>query len=158
MNMYLGIDPWVRKLWYALIDDNLKIIDAWILLQDKKSPTREDQFQRANQIMDFFEELLKKYDVEKIAMEKLFFTDYNQNNAEFVYAIRWALMMLFLRKNIPILEFTPIELKKFITWNWKADKMLVQRTIMRFYNLQDIPQYNDAADALWFAYLAKIRK
>ena len=27
--MYLGIDPGVRKLWYALIDDNLNIIDLW---------------------------------------------------------------------------------------------------------------------------------
>ena len=155
---YLGIDPWVRKLGYALIDDNLQIIDAWILLQDKKSPTREDQFQRANQILDFFENLLRKYIVERVAMEKLFFTDYNQSNAEFVYAIRWALMMLFLKKDISVLEFSPIELKKFITWNWKADKMLVQKTIRRFYKLQDIPEYNDAADALWFAYLAKVRK
>ena len=71
-----------------MVDHNLKIIDAGILLQDKKSPTREDQFQRANQILDFFEKLLEKYSVEKIAMEKLFFTDYNQSNAEFVYAIR----------------------------------------------------------------------
>ena len=156
--MYLGIDPWVRKLWYALIDDDLKIIDAGILLQDKKSPTREDQFQRANHILDFFEKLLKEYPIKKVAMEKLFFTDYNQSNAEFVYAIRGAMMMLFLKKNIEVLEFTPIELKKFITWNGRADKMLVQKTIMRFYNLQDIPEYNDAADALWFAYLAKIRK
>lgn len=156
--MYLGIDPGVRKLWYALIDDNLNIIDAWILLQDKKSPTREDQFQRANQIFDFFTDMLDKYNIEKVAIEKLFFTDYNQSNAEFVYAIRWALMMLFLRKNIKVLEYTPIELKKFITWNGKADKMLVQKTIRRFYKLQDIPEYNDAADALWFAYLAKIRK
>ena len=156
--MYLGIDPGVRKLWYALIDDNLNIVDAWILLQDKKSPTRENQFNRANQIFEFFLEMLEKYPVEKIAMEKLFFTDYNQSNAEFVYAIRWALMMFFLKKGIPVLELSPIELKKFITWNGKADKMLVQKTIRRFYNLQDIPEYNDAADALGFAYLAKIRK
>jgi Holliday junction resolvasome RuvABC endonuclease subunit len=66
----------------------MRIIDAGILLQDKKSPTREDQFQRANQILEFFEKLLKKYSIEKVAMEKLFFTDYNKNNAEFVYAIR----------------------------------------------------------------------
>ena len=155
--MYLWVDPWVRKLWYALIDDDMKIVDAWILLQDKKSPTRLDQFQRANKILDFFEDLIEKYEVQCVAMEKLFFTEYNQSNAEFVYAIRWALMMLFLKKNIVVLEYTPIELKKFITWNGKADKMLVQRTIRRFYNLKDIPEYNDAADALWFAYLAKIK-
>jgi Holliday junction resolvasome RuvABC endonuclease subunit len=58
------------------------------LLQDKKSPTREDQFQRANQIFDFFTDMLDKYNIEKVAIEKLFFTDYNQSNAEFVYAIR----------------------------------------------------------------------
>jgi Holliday junction resolvasome RuvABC endonuclease subunit len=71
-----------------LIDDDLKIVDAGILLQSQKSPTRADQFQRANQILEFFEKLLKKNKVEKVAMEKLFFTDYNQSNAEFVYAIR----------------------------------------------------------------------
>jgi hypothetical protein len=38
--------------------------------------------------LDFFEKLFKKDDIEKVAIEKLFFTDYNQNNAEFVYAIR----------------------------------------------------------------------
>ncbi|MBR4634290.1 hypothetical protein IKO50_05100 [bacterium] len=71
-----------------MIDDDLKIIDAGILLQDQKSPTREDQFNRANQIFDFFLEMLEKYPIERISMEKLFFTDYNQSNAEFVYAIR----------------------------------------------------------------------
>lgn len=156
--MFLWVDPWVRKLGYALIEDDLTIVEAWILLQNKKSPTRKDQFERANQIFVFFENLLEKYPIQKIAVEKLFFTDYNQSNAEFVYAIRWALMMLFFKKWIETLEFTPIELKKFITWNGKADKMLVQKTIRRFYNLQDIPEYNDAADALGFAYLAKLVK
>lgn len=156
--MFLWIDPWVRKLWYALIDDDLTIVDAWILLQKQESPTRYDQFDRANNILQFFEKMIANNLINRVAIEKLFFTDYNQNNAEFVYAIRWSLMMLFQRNNIPVLELTPIELKKFITWNGKADKMLVQRTIKRFYNLQNIPKYNDSADALWFAYLAKIIK
>ena len=108
--------------------------------------------------ISWYQNLLEKYSVEKVAIEKLFFTAYNQGNAEFVYAIRWALMMMFLRNNIKVLEYTPVELKKFITWNGKADKMLVQKTIRRFYKLQDIPEYNDAADALWFAYLAKINR
>jgi Holliday junction resolvasome RuvABC endonuclease subunit len=63
-------------------------VDAGILLQEKKSPTREDQFQRVIQIYDFFEKLIVNYQIEAVAMEKLFFTSFNQNNAEFVYAIR----------------------------------------------------------------------
>lgn len=156
--MILWIDPGVRKLGYALITDDLKIIDAGILLQEKKSPTRQDQFERVVQMYDFFEKLIIEYQITCVSMEKLFFTSYNQNNAEFVYAIRGALMMLFLKNNITVQEYTPIELKKYITGNGKADKMLVQKTIMRFFKLVDVPEFNDAADALGLAYLAKIRR
>ncbi|MDR2540597.1 MAG: crossover junction endodeoxyribonuclease RuvC, partial [Candidatus Peribacteria bacterium] len=131
-------------------------MDAGILLQEKKSPTREDQFQRVIQIYNFFEKLIADYEITCVSMEKLFFTSFNQNNAEFVYAIRGALMMLFLKNKIPVQEYTPIEVKKYITGNGKADKMLVQKTIMRFYKLADLPKFNDVADALGLAYLAKI--
>jgi crossover junction endodeoxyribonuclease RuvC len=109
------------------------------------------------QIYDFFEQLLEKYQVKHVAMEKLFFSSFNQSNAEFVYAIRGALMMMFLKKAIPVQEYSPIELKKYITGNGKADKMLVQRTIMRFFKLSELPKFDDVADALGLAYLAKIR-
>jgi crossover junction endodeoxyribonuclease RuvC len=66
--------------------------------------------------------------------------------------------MLFLKNEIPVQEYSPIELKKYITGNGKADKMLVQRTIMRFFKLADLPEFNDAADALGLAYLAKLRR
>ena len=152
--MILWIDPGVRKLWYALIDDDLKILDAGILLQKKVSPTREDQYERMLQISDFFTELFEKYQVHTVSMEKLFFTKYNQNNAEFVFGIRAILLTMAMKRKIQIREFTPIELKKYITWNGRADKLLVQKMIMKLFRLQELPEYNDAADALWLAYLA----
>ena len=57
--MILWLDPWVRKLGYALITQDLQIIDSGILLQKQVSPSREDQFQRMVQIMDFFEQMFK---------------------------------------------------------------------------------------------------
>lgn len=163
--MILGIDPGVRKLGYALIesaglphcvrnDSRPTIIDSGILLQEVERPTREDQFLRIKEIYNFFVKLLKKYEVEKVGVEKLFFTKFNQNNAEFVYGIRWALMMLCVEKGIAIKEFTPIEVKKFVTWNAKAEKMLVQKCIMKIFGLQNCPQFSDAADALALAYIA----
>ncbi|MDR0607844.1 MAG: crossover junction endodeoxyribonuclease RuvC [Candidatus Peribacteria bacterium] len=133
-------------------------MDAGILLQDKKVPTRTDQFERVSQIYHFFETLITTHPISRIGIEKLFFTHFNQNNAEFVYAIRGALMMLFLRHHLPVQEYSPIELKKYITGNGKADKMLVQKTIMRFFNLANLPSFNDSADALGLAYLASRRK
>lgn len=151
--MILGIDPGVRKLWYALIEKDLTIIDAGILLQHQTTPTRTDQFARVVQIYDFFSELIKKHNIEAVSMEQLFFTKFNQSNAEFVYAIRGALMMLFVKNNIPVKEFTPIEVKKFITGNGKADKKFVQKMVMKIYRLSEEPIYNDAADALALAYI-----
>jgi len=150
----LWIDPWVRKLGYALINKELKILDSWILLQKKISPSREDQFNRMIEIEDYFKELFKNNKVEVVCMEKLFFTKYNKNNAEFVFGIRAILLTMAMRHGCKIMEFTPIELKKYITWNGKAEKMLVQRMTMKLFKLQDLPEYNDAADALGLAYLA----
>ncbi|MFZ2150454.1 MAG: crossover junction endodeoxyribonuclease RuvC [Candidatus Absconditicoccaceae bacterium] len=153
--MILGVDPGVRKLGYAIITPNLEIIDAGILLQDQKSPTREDQFIRIKEIYDYFEKLIKKYKIKAVSIEKLFFTKFNQSNAEFVYGIRGALIMLFVKNNIQVKEFTPIQLKKAITGNGRADKILVQKFIMKLYGLKDLPKYNDTADALGLAYIIK---
>jgi len=152
--MILWIDPWVRKLWYALIKSDLEIVDSGILLSEIKSPTRMDQFERMREIEEFFMKLLKKYKIQTMCMEQLFFTKFNQNNAEFVFGIRAILIALCLKYKIQIKEITPIQLKKYITGNAKSDKKLVQKCIMKLYRLQEYPEYNDAADALWLAYVA----
>lgn len=152
--MILWIDPWVRKLGYALIKQNLEVVDSGILLLEKKSPTREDQFNRMREIEEYFIKLIKKNKIQTMCMEKLFFTKFNQNNAEFVFGIRAILITLCLKNKIAVKEYTPIELKKFITGNGKAEKQLVQKCIMKIYNLKEFPEFNDAADALALAYIA----
>ncbi len=151
--MILWIDPGVRKLWYAVITSDLKIVDSGILLSEIKSPTRMDQFERMREIEEYFTKLCKKHTIKTMCMEKLFFTKFNQNNAEFVYGIRAILITLCLKNNIKIKEYTPIELKKFITGNGKAEKLLVQKCIMKLYGLKEFPEFNDAADALALAYI-----
>lgn len=152
--MILWIDPGVRKLGYALIKKNLEVVDSGILLLEKKSPTREDQFNRMREIEEYFIKLIKKNKIQTMCMEKLFFTKFNQNNAEFVFGIRAILITLCLKNKIAVKEYTPIELKKFITGNGKAEKQLVQKCIMKIYNLKEFPEFNDAADALALAYIA----
>jgi crossover junction endodeoxyribonuclease RuvC len=150
---YLWIDPWIRKLWYWIIDDDNNIIDAWIILIDQKFPTRQDYFNRIHDIYNYFQDLIKKYKIKNVWIEKLFFTEFNKSNAEFVYWIRWVLISLFIQNKINIFEYTPKEIKKYITWNWNAEKILVQQFIMKIFWLKDLPKYNDAADALGLAFI-----
>jgi len=151
--MILGIDPGIKKLWYALIQTDLKIIDAGILELEQKKFDRVEQYHRMLEIHDFFQELIKNNKIQKIIMEKYFITSFNLKNAEFIYGMRWVILTLALKNNIQIEEYTPIELKKRITWNWKADKQLVQKFVTKYFHLKDTPEFHDTADALGLALL-----
>lgn len=153
--MILWIDPWIRKLWYALIKEDLTVVDAWILLLDQKAPSRADQFERMEKIYDFFVDMIGKYDIKAVWIEKLYFTKYNQSNAEFVYGIRGALAMYFQKKWIDTYERTPKEIKKRITWNWNAWKKQMQQFVQKLFKLTELPEPHDAADALWLCRMVK---
>lgn len=154
--MILWIDPWILKLGYAVIQSDLTVVEAWIIKMDKAKTSRQNQYERMLEIYDFFSKLLKKNKtIKKVCIEKYFFTHINRSNAEFVYGIRWALMMLCVKKWIEIKEFTPIEMKKRITWNWNAGKELVKKFVMKYYKLKDLPEYHDASDALGLAFLGR---
>ncbi len=148
----LGIDPWIRKIGYALIDLNLNIYQAGILV-DEFNKERETQFERLIKISNFFDNLLKNYNIKYVGIEKLYFTQYNQSNAEFVYSIRWILIEKMIKKNIKIYEYSPTQLKKYITWNWRASKKLIVDIISKIFKLSNQIEFHDAADALWLCYL-----
>jgi len=152
--MILGIDPGVRKIWYAIIDFDKTIVKAGILLQNIEKPNRMDYFQRIQNIKVFFEKIQKDFVIDCVCIEKLFFTKFNQKNAEFVFGIRAILISMFLDSlDWRLFEYSPIELKKNITWNGNANKELVMKMIQQIYNLTDFPDLDDACDALGLAYL-----
>ncbi len=153
--MILGIDPWIRKLWYALIDRDLTVIDAGVVLQHSKAPTRLDYFTKMREIQLYFSQMMIDYQIDAIGMEKLYFTSANQANAEFVYGVRALIWLLALEHWIPVYERTPNEIKKFITGNGAAGKELVQQFVMKIFRLANEPQYYDTSDALGMAYLAR---
>lgn len=161
----LGIDPWVRKLGYALVSfagqwniwNNQKtILESGILLNDSPIQSRVDRYTKMQYIMEFFIELSAKYTVDTLGIERLYFTTSNQSNAEFVYWIRSSLIIHYLSIWAKLVEVDPVQIKKYISWNAKASKELVQRKIMQLYWLGSKPEYNDSADALGVAWLSYV--
>lgn len=151
--MFLWVDPWIRKLWFAITDEKKNIYELWALINELEW-WKEDNARRLYEIWVFFDELLDKYNIKTVCMEKIFFTKYNQSNAEFVYWVRWLLLAKFFKHKIKIIELTPNQIKKYITWIWTAWKQNMQKTIQKIYLLKNLPEPHDAADALWMAYIA----
>ena len=58
---------------------------------------------------------------------------------------------------IPIVEFTPLQVKQGIAGNGFAKKPQVQKALQIVLKLTEIPKPDDAADALAIAYLTSLK-
>jgi crossover junction endodeoxyribonuclease RuvC len=81
----------------------------------------------------------------------------NQKTGIDVAQARWAIVYALAKKWIPILEFTPLQVKSGITGSGNANKKQVQNALKLILKLDAIPRPDDAADALAIAWLTSKR-
>lgn len=90
---------------------------------------------------------LDKYKPDAVAIEELFFNS-NQKTAIAVAQARGVLIVSATNRQIPIYEYTPLQIKQSVTGYGRADKNQVQQMVKMLLNLNAIPKPDDAADAL----------
>ena len=101
--------------------------------------------------------LIEKYQPDICGIEKLFFLN-NQKTGIDVAQARGAIVYILTKKGIPIVEYTPLQVKRGICGNGAAVKKQVQNTLKILFGLDAIPKPDDAADALAIAYLTGLQK
>ena len=145
----IGIDPGLARVGYGVIEvRNRKPVPlCYGCIETGKEETTAG---RLLQIYTEAAKLLERYPPAQIAMEKLFFSK-NITSAMSVSEARGVLLLLAEQKKIPVTEYTPNQVKQAITGSGRADKRQVQEMIMRLLHLDEIPQPDDAADALSIA-------
>ena len=89
-------------------------------------------------------------------MERLFFLR-NVTNGIDVAQARWVIVYTLATHGIPIVEYTPLQVKAGIAGNWFAKKPQVQQALKMLLWLSEIPKPDDAADALAIAYLTSLK-
>ncbi|MCI8521008.1 MAG: crossover junction endodeoxyribonuclease RuvC [Clostridia bacterium] len=93
---------------------------------------------------------LDKYNPDAVAIEELFFNS-NQKTAINVAQARGVLLVAVSNRNIPICEYTPLQVKQSVTGYGRADKKQIQTMVKMLLGLNAIPKPDDAADALAIA-------
>ncbi len=147
----LWIDPWTTTVWFAFIDKNAwnyDIIDFGIISTTPKIDIAIKIFE----IWTDLSAIIETHKPDVISIEKLFF----QNNIKTwidVAQARGVVLYLAVKYNLEILEYTPLQVKKAITWNGQSKKLQLQRAIQMIFQLDSLPQPDDAADAIWLAYM-----
>ncbi|MDP4008430.1 MAG: crossover junction endodeoxyribonuclease RuvC [Candidatus Peregrinibacteria bacterium] len=145
----LGIDPGTAITGFSLLEfnkQNVHLIDYGCI----RTKSTEPHHERLNEIAEDIDSLIRKYKPNICAIEKLFFSK-NVKTAMSVSEVRGVLMHLAAKAGLEIYEYTPNEVKSNVTGDGKADKLQVQKMVKTILNLKEIPQPDDAADAIAIA-------
>jgi len=148
----LGIDPgFGRTGWGVCVSEGNKLqAKSYGCIETGKD---EDFSYRLEQIYSDLNKIIEKYKPDVIGVEELFFSK-NVTTAINVAHARGIVLLSARLANVPIMEFTPLQVKQAISGYGKADKKQVQQMVKTFLNLKEIPQPDDAADALAVAVCA----
>ncbi|OPJ56758.1 crossover junction endodeoxyribonuclease RuvC [Alkalithermobacter paradoxus] len=142
----LGIDPGIATLGYGIIEYNqnkFKVLDYGAIIT-KANTSVADRLERIYKGLDI---LIKKYNVDVVAIEELFFNK-NVKTAITVAQARGVCILASSHNNTKIYEYTPLQVKQGVVGYGRADKHQVQNMIKSILNLKEIPKPDDVADAL----------
>ncbi len=142
----LGIDPGTGILGFGVIDvrgRKMQMVDAGVI----RTPVKEDDAIRLETIFDELTDIIANNKPDVMSVEKLFFSR-NVTTAMTVAQARGVVLLCARQANMPIFEYTPMQIKMSTTGYGKADKKQVQEMVRVLLNLQEVPKPDDCADAL----------
>lgn len=145
----LGIDPGYAIVGFGVVDyagANFAPIEYGAILTEAHTPFTE----RLCSIDTDIQEILRRYEPDCMAVEKLFFTT-NRTTAIDVAQARGILILAAAKRGIPVYEYTPLQVKQAVVGYGKAEKHQVMDMTRRILRLEQIPKPDDAADALAIA-------
>lgn len=145
----LGIDPGYDRIGLALVEQNPNkptLLQSECFLTDRK----EVFSQRLLTIGDKIEDILKTQKPDIVALEKLFFKT-NQKTAMAVAESRGVIIYLCAKYKIPLIEYSPPEIKVCVAGHGLADKKQVTIMIERLIKINKKIKYDDEYDAIGVA-------
>jgi crossover junction endodeoxyribonuclease RuvC len=157
----LGLDPGLATLGFGAIacrtdanvdrqdeSQRVAVLDFGVV----QTPAKTAIGDRLCMIYDDLHTLLKQWQPDLVAVEKLFF--YRMGNTILVAQARGVVLLVLAQYGVPTIEFTPAQIKQALTGYGNADKHAVQEAVARELSLETIPKPDDAADALAVALTA----
>jgi crossover junction endodeoxyribonuclease RuvC len=145
--LVLGIDPGTATTGYGLVFEDecgkLQAVSFGVI----NTSSELEMPARLQNLYQQIEKLILLHQPEQGAVEKLFFQR-NVSTAISVGQARGVVLLALANHDIPVAEYTPLEIKQAATGYGAAEKKQVQHMIKALLQLEKLPQPDDAADAL----------
>jgi len=142
----LGIDCGSRVTGYGVIDSNGADC-VFICCGAIRSKSSDPLADRLKGIYRGIVQIIRELEPEAAAFESLFYAT-NAQSALKLGHVRGVSMFAAAEANIPIYEYSPLEVKSAVTGYGRAEKLQVQQMVRALLKLNAPPQPYDASDAL----------
>ena len=145
----LGIDPGVAIVGFGVIDVDgarQQMVQYGAINTEAGLPLAT----RLLQIGRDLERLIELFQPDEIAIEELFFSK-NITTGIAVAHGRGVILYTAEKLQIPIYEYTPMQVKQSVVGYGLAEKKQVMDMVRRLLKLKSVPRPDDAADALAIA-------
>jgi crossover junction endodeoxyribonuclease RuvC len=142
----LGIDPGTVAMGYGVIksrDDETTLINCGALTTSARSPIGERLSYMYNQLL----EIVSRYQPNGVAIERPFLAK-NVKSALAIGRAQAVAILVAANKGIPTYEYTPTQIKRSVANYGASSKEQIQEMVRLQLGLSEVPQPNDAADAL----------
>ncbi len=145
----LGIDPGYGIVGWGVLDyDNVRfsVVKYGAIRTDK-----DDKFDlRLREIFEDMNIVLDKFRPDCLSIEKLYFNT-NITTGIAVAEARGVIRLAAALRDIPIYEYTPLQVKVAVTGYGRAEKHQMQEMTRNILRLPAVPKPDDTADALAIA-------
>lgn len=145
----LGIDPGYAIVGWGVIEymaNRFTVVDYGAVTTEAGTPFND----RLKAVYDGIDSIMKRYSPEALSIEKLFYNT-NAKTVIDVAQARGVINLAAVQNNIPIFEYTPLQVKQSVVGYGRAEKKQVQEMTRVILKLAKIPKPDDTADALAMA-------
>lgn len=145
----LGIDPGIAIVGWGVVEcvnGKFRALDYGSITTGPESPVED-------RLADIYRELdgiIKKYRPEALSVEELFWNT-NQKTGIIVAEARGVILLCARQNEVPLFEYTPLQVKQSVTGYGRADKKQIITLVTMFLDLPEPPKPDDTADALALA-------
>lgn len=146
----LGIDPGLQCTGFGVIEKVEKklvyVASGTIKTTSGKVADREELPARLKIILDGLFEVIQTYEPQQVAVEKVF-VNVNPQSTLLLGQARGAAISAAVMSDLPVAEYTALQVKQSVVGNGHAAKGQVQEMVKRLLSLPSVPR-PDSADAL----------
>lgn len=145
-DLYLGIDPGLVRTGYALLERSAcgpVLREGGVIRSTSKLSLAE----RVHEIGCGMRELFDEFEPDAMAIEQVFSLTRNPKSALLMAHARGAILLTAAERKVPVVHFSPTQVKRMLTGSGRAPKLQIQQAIKRELKLDRLLEPNDVADA-----------